>query len=62
MKMSDEVRRMLNEAAEQLKLDGEMLAIASELLEEQNPKWSKMMRSVSEMADGKMVRIYEQLD
>jgi hypothetical protein len=62
MKMSDEVRRILNEAAEQLKLDSEMLAISSELLEQQNPKWAKMMRSISEMAEGKMTRIYESLD
>ena len=62
MKIPKELRLFLNELAEQLKMDSKALELAEKLVKEQHPHTADMFATVREAADGKMTRIYEQLD
>ena len=62
MKIPSELRLFMNELAEQLKMDSKALTIAEKLVREKNPDTAEMFVTIREAADGKMTRIYEQLD
>ena len=62
MKVSDEMRRLLNDLAEQLKIDATTIDMLTELVKAQHPHLVKQLEAISESASGKMLRIYESLD
>ena len=61
MKVSDDMRRLLNDLAEQLKIDAATIEMLTELVKEQHPHLVKPLEAISESASGKMYRIYESL-
>ena len=62
MKISDDMRQLLNDLAEQLKIDAATIEMLTELVRERHPHLVKPLEAISESASGKMYRIYESHD
>ena len=54
MKISDDMRQLLNDLAEQLKIDTATIEMLTELVRERHPHLVKPLEAISESASGKM--------